>query len=291
MHYREQLPAKFLEPFVENFYEFETTRDSPQFTVELMVPDSTNGFIFVQRHEMVRHTPHRANAPDRLSKSYLFGHKTKPVLYYFKNEQFHCFGVRLKPLGLGVFSPVPAHTLTDYFVEGQEVFGKEFAEVEDGIFNAVAFEEKVEVVQMFLAGLLKNSLFPHLQVLDRAIKSIYVNHGTLAVADLAASCHLSIKSLERLFLQRVGITPKLFQRIVRFNHAINRHYLNPNQSLTDITYHSGYYDQMHFVKEMKEFTSLSPTEYFNRTAEHKVEHWQQKLMSGRYHDSTHFPNG
>ncbi len=282
MRYREQLPPPFLEPFVENFYEFETGKDSPPFTVELMVPDSTNGFIFMQTHEMIRHSPHRNDRPDKLNKSYLFGHKTQPVLYYFKNEAMYCLGIRFKPLGLSVFSPVPACTLTDYFVDGQEVFGREFSRVEDRVFETPEFAGKVKVVEAFLCDLVRRHYFTQLPVLKEMVDIMYQGHGNVPVKWLSDRYNMSIKSMERLFLNRIGLTPKLFQRIVRVNHAINNYYRNPHQSLTDITYQSGYYDQTHFVKEMKQFTSLTPTEYFNRRSSHQVEVWQQKLMTERY---------
>ncbi|MCB0574927.1 MAG: helix-turn-helix domain-containing protein, partial [Saprospiraceae bacterium] len=58
------------------------------------------------------------------------------------------------------------------------------------------------------------------------------------------------------------LRPKTFARIVRFNHSIVQHNCRPQQRMTDLAYATGYYDQMHFIKEVKAFTRQTPKTYF-----------------------------
>ena len=61
------------------------------------------------------------------------------------------------------------------------------------------------------------------------------------------------------------MSPKLLARIRRFNHALEYKMLHPDVTWTEITYECGYFDQMHLIKEFKEFSSKTPEELFKHT--------------------------
>jgi transcriptional regulator GlxA family with amidase domain len=77
------------------------------------------------------------------------------------------------------------------------------------------------------------------------------------VHELAAFCNLSERQLERLFLDRVGITPKLYMRIRRFRSVLN-HLEDPvgpeRPRLADVAASYGYADQSHMVRDFHDFS-------------------------------------
>jgi len=79
---------------------------------------------------------------------------------------------------------------------------------------------------------------------------------------------LSEKSFERKFKQGVGISPKLFSRICRFQAALNQLRNNHYRKLSDVAYENGYADQSHFIRAFKEFAGFSPQQY--RLQSHEV---------------------
>jgi AraC-like DNA-binding protein len=85
-----------------------------------------------------------------------------------------------------------------------------------------------------------------------------------SIENIASHANMSIKTFERKFIEQVGISPKLFSRIIRFNTAIALKMNNPERSWTDIAHGCGYYDQMHFIKDFKLFSGITPTQYFKR---------------------------
>ena len=60
---------------------------------------------------------------------------------------------------------------------------------------------------------------------------------------------------------QTGLSPKVFSRIVRFNHAKRLIIADPKISLADLTYEAGYYDQAHFSKTFREMFGFTPAAF------------------------------
>ena len=98
-------------------------------------------------------------------------------------------------------------------------------------------------------------------------KKILAAQGTLKVGDLAKQSGLSPRHLERLFQSETGLSLKMFSRIVRFNHAKRLIEKNPDISLAQLTYETGYSDQAHFSKNFRELFDRSPAEFKRKLKE------------------------
>lgn len=118
-------------------------------------------------------------------------------------------------------------------------------------------------------------------------RAICRSGGQVSVADLSETCHVSKRTLERIFKQNVGISPKRYIRIVRFQQVLERlreaapqasrqtgaSAGNPRQagvsrqtgavseeSLLRIAYEMGYYDHAHLTNDFKQYAGLLPSE-------------------------------
>ena len=89
--------------------------------------------------------------------------------------------------------------------------------------------------------------------------------GVVSLDKLALYANMSFRNFERRFVNEVGMPPKLYARITRFYNALENKMLHPNKSWVEITYENGYYDQAHFIKEVKIFSSRTPDELFKYT--------------------------
>jgi AraC-like DNA-binding protein len=94
---------------------------------------------------------------------------------------------------------------------------------------------------------------------------IFKNHGDVNIKDLAYEANMSLKRFELKFTEQVGVPPKLYARITRFNYALLLKIQNILKNWTDISHRSGYYDQMHFIKDFKEFAGDSPGNFYKTT--------------------------
>ena len=70
------------------------------------------------------------------------------------------------------------------------------------------------------------------------------------------------RHLERQFNQQIGISPKEFINLTRFNKAFEKLQRGGKQTLSNIAWEFGYYDNAHFTNDFKRYTGKAPTEFF-----------------------------
>jgi AraC-like DNA-binding protein len=85
--------------------------------------------------------------------------------------------------------------------------------------------------------------------------------GMVRVSELSQRHRVQVRSLERIFLEEIGVTAKVFSRIVRFNHAKKMIETNPDIDLLTLTYECGYADQPHFTRNFREMFGITPSEF------------------------------
>lgn len=92
----------------------------------------------------------------------------------------------------------------------------------------------------------------------QAALQIYRSLGTSRVADLAETLGLSPRTLERQFVQQVGVGAKTLARVVRFDELHSRIRQDPAVPVAELTYQLGFFDQAHLIKEFRALSSMTP---------------------------------
>jgi AraC-like DNA-binding protein len=170
-------------------------------------------------------------------------------------------GIHFKPAGFFRLFGIPSRHFTDGKTDLEIILGKEAHLLTEQIMEAKGLNQRVALLDQFL---LKKAAGASLKLTstEYAIGLIQARDGNLTVAGLADSVKVSIKSLERHFLERVGLYPKMFARIARFNATIRHVGACPHSTWHDVVHRFGYYDQAHFIKEFKKFSGKTPSDYF-----------------------------
>ncbi len=174
------------------------------------------------------------------------------------------FSVTFQPSGLAAFFPLPAKELFSLHVPLQQLLAPDTVrKMEDQLFEASSFDEKVRIVETFLMRLLRENTndYPGERI-AASIARVNKTTGHIAVDQLAADACYSRKQFERVFSAKVGISPGQFLRVVRFQHALHLQSVNPSHSLTQLSYMSGYYDQAHMINEFHKLSGLTPSAFF-----------------------------
>jgi AraC-like DNA-binding protein len=96
-----------------------------------------------------------------------------------------------------------------------------------------------------------------------AVSQIIKYSGALQFQHLVSATKVTQRRMEQKFLQHVGLPQKLFARIVRFQNVFQMLQQQPTRMFTKVVYSCGYYDQAHFIRDFKEFSGLTPRQYFN----------------------------
>lgn len=109
-----------------------------------------------------------------------------------------------------------------------------------------------------------DDLYDHNPTILDSLEVIKESAGTVSVKEIYSSLNVSKSKLEQHFNRDIGLTPKECCKIEKINSFINAYCQKTNQSLTELTYLCGYYDQSHLIKDFKYFLDISPKKFFHQ---------------------------
>lgn len=178
------------------------------------------------------------------------------------------FVITFRPGGLYRLLSIPLHELYDDGFEGRELMGPEIESLTNQILEADTFLNMTQIAEAFL--LKKQASIKPLLPLDAALQQLIDVNGMLAIDDVAALSCLSMRQFERKCKERLGYSPKFMARLARFSNAYRLREQQPSWSWTSIAHESGYYDQMHFIRDFKQFAGITPTGLDRETAFHSI---------------------
>jgi AraC-like DNA-binding protein len=158
------------------------------------------------------------------------------------------------------FVEMPMDELTDLVVDGQLVMTDEILTIRDKILESKDSTQMFERAESHLLDVFGTRLVPH-PYIAYAVGRIVQQPGALTMEALAKKVGYSGKHLVKLFRDHVGLTPKTFLRIIRFQQAIADMESHRNMDWSSIAHDSGYYDQAHFINDFRHFSGFTPQEY------------------------------
>ena len=173
------------------------------------------------------------------------------------------FSVVFQPHGLMVFFDLPLAELFNQNVPLGFILRDVVSELEGRLHEARSFSERKSILEQFLLGRLGRSKKKYeFERIRSCMEIIQQSGGTAGIDSLASKACLSRKQFERLFRSHVGSSPGHFLKTVRFQNAIHGKALQPELSLTELTYKAGYYDQSHMNNEFQRLAGMTPGQYF-----------------------------
>ncbi|SFB04663.1 AraC-type DNA-binding protein [Cohnella sp. OV330] len=110
-----------------------------------------------------------------------------------------------------------------------------------------------------------------LMFLRSALERLYEARGHIRMHELAADCALSLRQFERRFKQRIGLSPKMFARILRFEALLDAFIREPAFSFADAASRLGFHDQAHVIHEFKTWAGCTPTAFLVRAKQRKMQ--------------------
>jgi len=167
------------------------------------------------------------------------------------------FTIVFQPGGVFRLFSVPAEELTNNDFDGEAVLGRRIGELERRLGDASSFSGRVRIADDFLCG--RRPAFDSIGAVAHSASKVLLGAGNIRVSDLAYAAGLGIRQFERRFRHEIGIAPKLYARIVRFEAALRRRAAAPEMQWTDIAHSLGYHDQMHMVHDFNRLSGGSPT--------------------------------
>lgn len=184
--------------------------------------------------------------------SNLDGPRSRPVRIVQRGG-IDIVGVRFQPGGLASFTRLPQHELRDALVEPHALFGAAADRLEAALSEDGDPDRRAALLDAFL---LRHR---------RSVPRPYVRLATLvanapSVARAATVAGLSLRTLERAFAEGVGLPPRFYRRVARFDRFVRGVLVDPGRGLGDVALAVGYHDQSHLVRDVTALAGCSPSE-------------------------------
>lgn len=171
--------------------------------------------------------------------------------------------IQFFPHSVALFFDLPINELTNETLDMGTVIGAQARELEEQLYDLPSLDDKVKHIENFLLRRLTlkqeytwNRIYQNIRLINQC-------NGMVTPDQLASEACLSRKQYERIFRQMVGLSPKQFLKVIRFQYAIFAHQQYPSESLTELAYRCGYYDQSHMINDFHELAGITPRQYFS----------------------------
>lgn len=187
----------------------------------------------------------------------LIGAQTFRRVELVMHGRINAFTIVFQPGGVFRLFSVPAEELTNNDFDGEAVLGRRFGELARRLGDVSSFSDRVRVANDYLCG--RRSGVESAGVIAHTASQVLQSSGYVRVSALAIEAGLGIRQFERRFRHEIGIGPKLYARIVRFEAALRRKAAAPEMHWTEVAHDLGYHDQMHMVHDFNRLSGDSPT--------------------------------
>ena len=203
--------------------------------------------------------------------SFICGMKSKPANITDSiqgNTTSRILGIHFRPGGVFPFLPFPLQELHNCDITLAELWGEQKAnQLLSLIHESKTVYGKFKLLEQWL---FRHMFHPmsHQPAVNMAVRELQTHTG-IPIKSLAAKVNLSQKQFIQVFQNEMGLTPKLYARIMRFQKVLDTIDTNNALDWTEIAMACGYFDQSHYIHEFREFSGITPTNYLAIRTEHR----------------------
>jgi len=169
------------------------------------------------------------------------------------------WGIKMRPAAITEIFNVSMQSLVDTVVPFEEMVSCDIQEMTGYIHQHKTAESIVQYLDSWFLNQLPGRGEYQCRI-NEIIKKIFSVNGMVTIKELSETSNISERQIERYFRKYIGLTPKFFCRIIRFNYLFDL-MKKEDKRWTTLAYESGFFDQSHFIKDFKAFTGEDPSKY------------------------------
>jgi AraC-like DNA-binding protein len=265
MRFFHHIPAPPLSEFVGLLWLYEGYRQPHQ--KERLLPDGSMELVINLNEDQTRaYDPHDTGKFRTLSGSIVVGAHSE--YFVIDTAQQHTVaGVHFKPGGAFPFLDLPASELRNTLVSLEDLWGGLAGQLRERLLEAATPQAKFAVLEQVLLALLARRPSRHPAVAF-ALREFGGLPRTRTIADVTGQIGLSAKRFIQVFSDEVGLTPKLFCRVRRFQRALRLADKGRPVEWAAVAADCGYFDQAHFIRDFRAFSGINPSMYIAQRTEH-----------------------
>jgi AraC-like DNA-binding protein len=176
-------------------------------------------------------------------------------------------GARFRPGGASALLGIPAAELHNCTVSLETIWGHRGEQLRERLHFAKLPLQRFQILEDFLAERLYGQS-PLSEVVRHSVKAIHAAGETVSVQVLALGIGMSPVRFSTLFRDQVGLTPKSYAKLVRFQRAIAAIGPATHVDWASIALGCGYFDQAHFNHDFRDFCGMAPSKYLTHRTGH-----------------------
>ncbi|MCB0652395.1 MAG: AraC family transcriptional regulator [Saprospiraceae bacterium] len=184
------------------------------------------------------------------------GPKNKPVGLKF-GKDYLMIKVAFQPTGLYRLLKIPMQKTVNTGLNAADFFPQEISIINEKLIKSTSYDEMIELVSDFINEIMANGIAEE-EPIDLVAIKMLDPFAKNSLPEWASMACLSLRQFERNFTKRVGISPKMYIRIVRFENAMKIKNQSPEKSWSDIALECGYNDSSHLLREFRQFADFPP---------------------------------
>lgn len=247
-------PCDSLKPYVKEYWIFENS--DTQVRRQKIIPDGYCEIIFHYR------APYRINLHGKweLQANMLFAGQISRHFFLENTGASGTMGLKLKPAAPAHLLGIRLDQFKDIVVDLKTIPGCADPQLSRLLDSRTALSKRIRLAEQWLLRLLKPETTRKTKRVMDVVDVIFEKKGLIDIESLSREVHVSKRHLERQFKEVVGLTPKFFSRIIRFNYIFEI-MKTGDKTWMDIALQAGHSDQSHFIRNFKEFTGEEPSQY------------------------------
>jgi AraC-like DNA-binding protein len=263
MLYLERRPHPALSPFIKSFW----YACDPQATHrhERILPNGHPQIIISLARDYLTDANHPTDPLQHTPAALLLGN-------YSHHQQIDAvdlselIGILFHPGGTTAFFPENTQLFTNCETSLTNLWGRAAQNLRNDLREAPTPAEKFNLLDFALRHRLSESKTPRrIPTIDYALTRLHRSPqspaATTTIAALTRDIGVSPRRLSQLFREQIGVSPKLYCRIQRFQQAVQLMHRGADIHWAEFALICGYYDQSHFANDFHAFSGLSPTHY------------------------------
>jgi AraC-like DNA-binding protein len=263
--HRLHIPPVPLSRFVRCFWYWEGAIQTH--AKERLMPTGEATIIFNLRDEAIRiydwKNPERSEC---FGSAVLAGPRREPFVIDTEQQE-RVFGIQFRAGGIFPFLRMPCSEAENRDVALDCAWRSSAGEIRERLLEAESVDAMFAIMQDALLDELAGPLELHPAVVFATHRFCSNPHRT-TVAAVLSEAGLSHRRFVELFHRQVGLTPKAFCRVQRFQRVLRHVHGSGDVEWSQLALNCGYYDQSHFIHDFQTFSGFTPTAYASMATEH-----------------------
>ncbi|MEO7120035.1 MAG: helix-turn-helix domain-containing protein [Ginsengibacter sp.] len=176
------------------------------------------------------------------------------------NGKYSFLQILFQPHGFYTLFHASPLEIADKIIWSEDIFNSEIKLLHEQLYEATTLAAMAALANSWLLPYLnKKRPVDFKDRITAAANLITKNAGLVNIDTLADHACMSMRNFERIFISETGMSPKQLCCISRFNNALDLKLNYPHLKWTCIAHKSGYFDQMHLIKDFKRFCGEAPS--------------------------------